>query len=352
MSVQCYQRRKKKTMAKLGEGDSRWIVADREDGKNPNAWHWDQKDKTKVCEARLKELFSNRTLYEQPEFRIVAKELNGFEGDVTIANRKGKLRCFFEIKFTIKWQAIQGEKDELYDGKLIVNDCDTQNYVEAYDVSVTSDGTPSGLKERALQTVQTQGRTAVRAIVKDFIDNEMMKANGVEACPMISKSTTGITGSPAPETDSATAQKTSSSKPTTTDGITFKITWTASLQDIFECFVKEAKIAAFTRAPCSMKSRVCGDFSMLGGAITGTFVELVEGKRIVMKWRLSSWKKDEGTNSVVTIDFSGVDGACVTEFMHTGVPPAEVDRVKQGWEVNFWGGMKQILGYNHDLQLS
>jgi hypothetical protein len=27
-------------MAKVGEGDARWIVAERQDGTNVNQWHW------------------------------------------------------------------------------------------------------------------------------------------------------------------------------------------------------------------------------------------------------------------------------------------------------------------------
>jgi hypothetical protein len=27
-------------MARLGEGDPRWLVTDRQDGRNVNAWHW------------------------------------------------------------------------------------------------------------------------------------------------------------------------------------------------------------------------------------------------------------------------------------------------------------------------
>jgi activator of HSP90 ATPase len=343
---------KKAKMAKLGESDPRWIVAERKDGSNVNSWHWDQKDKTKVCEQRLKDLFKGRVLYECPEYQIVSKELTDFEGDVTIANRKGKLRCFFEVKFTLKWSAMEkgaSELDSLIEGKMIVNDCDTQNYVDNYDITVnTETKSPSGIKERALQSVQGPCRVMLRNVVKEFVDNDMMAANGVESAPMISKSTTTI-NKVASDSDKS-GSPTGPAKGTTTpsDGISFKITWYASLQDIYECFTNEAKISAFTRAPCSMKVRVCGDFSMLGGAITGTFIELVEKKRIVMKWRLSSWKADEGTNSVVTIDFEGSDGNVTMSLHHAGVPASEYDRVKQGWDVNFWGGMKQILGYGNN----
>eukprot|EP00759_Apiculatamorpha_spiralis_P012669 PhF_6_TR19623/c0_g1_i1/m.28633 len=341
-------------MAKLDQLDPRWIVSERKDGVNVNSWHWDQKDKTKVCEGRLKDIFKERTLYESPQFRIVSKELTDFEGDVTIANRKGKLRCFFELKFTVKWNAIEAgasDGDVLLEGKMQIPECDTQNYVEDYTINVTNEGKCSGLKETALTAVQTHVRKTLRAILKDFVDNDMMQANGVEAAPMIvAKSVTGITSSSSP----ADKKPNTPSTPGTpsyslSDGIQFKITWSANIRDIYECFTKEDKIAAFTRAPCSLKSRVCGDFTMLGGAITGTYVELVENKRIVLKWRLSSWKSDEGTNSVVTIDLGGSDGQCTMDFSHTGVPSSEYDRVKQGWEINFWGGMKQILGFQNNL---
>ena len=31
-------------MAKLGEGDQRWIVEERKDGANVHGWHWAEKD--------------------------------------------------------------------------------------------------------------------------------------------------------------------------------------------------------------------------------------------------------------------------------------------------------------------
>ncbi len=30
--------------AEVGKGDPRWIVKDREDGKNVNSWHWEERD--------------------------------------------------------------------------------------------------------------------------------------------------------------------------------------------------------------------------------------------------------------------------------------------------------------------
>ena len=47
-------------MAKIGEGDERWIVKERADGANCNNWHWTTKDVTghtkQVLGDKLKEL--------------------------------------------------------------------------------------------------------------------------------------------------------------------------------------------------------------------------------------------------------------------------------------------------------
>ena len=49
-------------MAKVGEGDARWIVADRADGANVNAWHWEERDVLPWAKRRLQELLGEGTL--------------------------------------------------------------------------------------------------------------------------------------------------------------------------------------------------------------------------------------------------------------------------------------------------
>jgi len=43
-------------MAKWGEGDPRWLVEDRSDGKNVNQWHWEEFNKLDWAKLRLSEL--------------------------------------------------------------------------------------------------------------------------------------------------------------------------------------------------------------------------------------------------------------------------------------------------------
>ncbi len=46
-------------MAKVGEGDARWIVEDRKDGTNVSGWHWCA-GKRKRCVARERRLANAR----------------------------------------------------------------------------------------------------------------------------------------------------------------------------------------------------------------------------------------------------------------------------------------------------
>ena len=57
--IQLYPR-----MAKLGEGDKRWIVEERPDGANVHNWHWAEKDCLPWSKKRLGELLENIPVLE------------------------------------------------------------------------------------------------------------------------------------------------------------------------------------------------------------------------------------------------------------------------------------------------
>ena len=50
-------------MAKLGEGDARWIVTERQDGTNVHNWHWSEKDVLPWARQRIEELVGNHLRY-------------------------------------------------------------------------------------------------------------------------------------------------------------------------------------------------------------------------------------------------------------------------------------------------
>ena len=91
-------------MAKVGEGDPRWVVADRADGKNVNAWHWSERDVSTWARAFLTSRLSTLTFPAaaadvDPSTLTVDK----VEGDAHLYNRKGTLKPVYDLKVTGKW---------------------------------------------------------------------------------------------------------------------------------------------------------------------------------------------------------------------------------------------------------
>jgi activator of HSP90 ATPase len=70
-------------MAKWGEGDERWIVQDREDGANVNAWHWEEKQRIHWVKERIPQILVGLAAEGAKEVATVkVKEVTSVEGDV------------------------------------------------------------------------------------------------------------------------------------------------------------------------------------------------------------------------------------------------------------------------------
>lgn len=76
-------------MAKWGEGDPRWVVEHREDGKNVNAWHWNEVPKISWCRERLGQLLPGVAAAVAPA-SIVVKEVKAVNGDVGASRGRGE----------------------------------------------------------------------------------------------------------------------------------------------------------------------------------------------------------------------------------------------------------------------
>lgn len=83
-------------MAKLGEGDERWIVKEREDGRNCNNWHWTTKDVSANTKADLIRTLTECT-FEAP---LALAKIKSAEvtGEASVNNRKGKIFLIYDFE--------------------------------------------------------------------------------------------------------------------------------------------------------------------------------------------------------------------------------------------------------------
>jgi len=77
-------------MAKLGAGDDRWIVKERDDGKNVNNWHWSETNLTQWSKEQLGNRLKDLVVREDAQGAFKILSLETMEGDVTIQSRKQK----------------------------------------------------------------------------------------------------------------------------------------------------------------------------------------------------------------------------------------------------------------------
>ena len=113
----------------------------------------------------------------------------------------------------------------------------------------------------------------------------------------------------------------------------------------------QGRVMAYTRSECRIVPVAGEPFTMFGGAITGVQVELVPEKRIVQRWRSSSWP--EGVTSLVTMTFEEPsEGRTVLKLTQTGIPEEDAygnanaaEVALQGWRQQIWGRVRQGFGY-------
>lgn len=332
-------------MAKIGEGDPRWIVSNRDDGKNVNSWHWEERDLSKTSHEALKDLFRGKQIPNEGDVKgFTITELSEIDGDITVAQRKGKIMCYFEIKMTAKWEAMVG--DSKVEGKLAATDVEHDNYNEDFDIKVTT-VERNAAASKAEAVAQKGGRKMFRNITKEFFET-LFKQHNVGTKVPTSAPASGATSSP-PSAPTAAPKAAVASKPPTTSSveatsIQWVIDWSAPATELFRTFTDQARASAYTRSPAKIDAQPGGTFEYLGGAITGHFNDVVENKKLTMQWRLGSWPA--GQHSSVVMEFVTEEhGRTRLNFAQAGIPSADVDRVKQGWTVNFFEPIKMMLGF-------
>lgn len=339
-------------MAKLGEGDARWIVTDRKDGTNVNSWHWEEKDLSSVVHEELKSTFKNMQLCEGAGgLSLKIKELSEVSGDVTVAQRKGKIMCYFDLKMTLKFGgSLEGETDKA-DGKMTIAEVDHDTFTEDYDIAVAAaDKKPASIK--AEQWVRGNARNTVRVAIREYFTRLFEQHNVGKNVPgksAASKPASG--GSPAPA--AAPAPTPTAAKPAVASGprttLEWKMDWRCPVEEFWTVLTDQGRASAYTRAPAKIEPRAGGEFNFLNGLISGYFVEVSHPSKLVMQWRLSSWPS--GTFSSVIISLNREEaGVTRMEFAQAGIPDGEFDRVKGGWMGNFWEPIKMVFGFHYDTK--
>ncbi|HLW70873.1 MAG TPA: SRPBCC family protein [Candidatus Binataceae bacterium] len=139
---------------------------------------------------------------------------------------------------------------------------------------------------------------------------------------------------PAPK---SSAKKSSAGQSTTT--IRQSAIIPATPVEVYDAFVNARKHAAFTGAAAKSANKVGGKFTAWDDYISGKYLELVAGRKIVEEWRTGDWPAG-CEPSLIEFTFARVDKNTRVTMVQTKVPAAQAANYRQGWKDYYWTPLK------------
>jgi len=349
-------------MAKWGEGDPRWIVEERADATNVNNWHWSEKNATNWSKDKLKELLTGLKI-ENAQYSAQIKEITKCEGEATANNRKAKLIFFYEWVINGDWEATlkSSENKTVYKGNFEVpNLSEEHDRPEDVDVSIhIKDSKQQKLyefmKTEGIKLIREQFAAYIRLLKEEYSQGLILPTNKENA-----PSTTPLKTTPgdkkivlSPETNKALPASASSDNGSggvkiLTKKLTLTEEFKCQVGEIYDVFVDINRVRAFTHHQNIVyEPEKGGKFALFDSNVTGSFIELVRNKKIVMSWRNKRWP--ENHFSTATLEFAEKEDCTEISLSQTGIPQNFVENTEEGWKNFYFHSIKQTFGYGSRL---
>jgi len=328
-------------MAKVGEGDPRWIVAARDDGTNVNQWHWTESDYSGWATNRLKQLVNDQVL-ESDIFTSKLSELT-LEGEVSVNTRKQKTFLFYELNMTVKWQGTHLPSSTQGKGLVRVPYISEENADDEFEVQVNMEDEKS--KEATI--LKDEFRKKLIPFLKEKIP--MMLKELRETC--ISKTKLAVKEQPSAKVldkvapivfKMPTVEEKKTSGPSLTN-FSFTEKFLCTPRDVFDSLLITGRVRAYAGSDSFAGLEKGDKFKLFGGSVEGENLEIIPQKKIVQKWRFASWPSD--LYSIVTIDLEEKNGKTIVKLEQKGLPQEDLERTEAGWKENFFRRMKGVFGW-------
>jgi len=112
---------------------------------------------------------------------------------------------------------------------------------------------------------------------------------------------------------------------------------------IYESWLDATGHARMTGASATSQPRVGGAFTAWDGYISGTFLALEPGRRLLMAWRTTEFPDGSPDSQVEVVLDSTAGGATVT-LRHSHIPDGQAENYRQGWVDYYFNPMKAHFG--------
>ncbi|KAL8456308.1 hypothetical protein ACS0TY_033674 [Phlomoides rotata] len=348
-------------MAKLGEGDKRWIVEDRPDGTNVHNWHWSETNCLEWSRKFLENLLCNQTLLSgEGNLYIKIGKINRLDGEAYVNIRKGKIIPGYELNLSISYEAEARDSDGnsilKTEGSVEVPYISDENADEDPDIRIIiKDEGPIGktLKEAFI----AKGKPFVLEKIREYV-NAMARGGPAKEDLEVKKVNKSASAASAPALSNNTKivneVKKEEKKEKRKEGfktITMTEKFSCRAKDLFEILMDENRWKGFTQSNAKISREVGGEFFIFSGSVTGKNLELQEAKLIVQQWRFGSWP--DGIFSTVRLTFEEPEpGVTVLKLKQTDVPVEDrygnstvYENTETGWRDHIFHKIRVVFGF-------
>ena len=127
-----------------------------------------------------------------------------------------------------------------------------------------------------------------------------------------------------------------------TTTITQKVTIPATPEEIYEAFTDPKKHSKFTGSKATGKPEVGEEFTAWDGYISGKYLELEKGKRIVQEWIDTDWP--EGASpSIFELTFKATSEGTEVSMVHSNIPAERKEELLDGWTEFYWNPLRDYF---------
>ena len=327
-------------MALRGEGDPRWVVRERQDGRNVNGWHWEDKDVSNWAKQRIKQLLTCEICKVNcKNTQLIVKSVETVDGDATLYNRKGILKVLYDLKVSGKWSSMENDDNERTYG-----DFKFELFDEEPEVVVIIDP-----KSKGEHLFKTSFQNHITPIIRDqcgiFI-KEMHQGAGQS----VEGLTVPVTKKKEKETKvtdylrSGMNQKATVKKTNSTSRLIMKEIFVCNSMDIYLAFTDRARLEAITRSKVISDATVGGKLNLMNNTIVAEYKTLLVGQEIRLSWKLKTWG-DENDASDVIIKFEEDEGKTTVEVIIETVPNEHKSATEGFWRVQMFQATKIVMGW-------
>lgn len=116
----------------------------------------------------------------------------------------------------------------------------------------------------------------------------------------------------------------------------------ATSHEVYNAFIDPKKHSEFTGSKATGKPNVGSKFSAWDGYITGKYLELEEGKKIIQHWITTDWPQDFPP-SKLELTFEDLENKTEIKMVHSDIPVNQEADLRQGWIDFYWKPLKDYF---------